>query len=81
MFRHGKGVDEEEEEGGEGSVRDRSSSPTSAEIDLLVHTVEYTHTCIQIDLGLDPTGRADFFPLLSSLLTCIHYPSFNAPGA
>ena len=70
-------MDEEKEEGGEGSVRDRSSSPTSAEIDLLVHTVQYTHTN---RLGLDPIGRADFFPLLSSLLTCIHYPSFNAPG-
>ena len=54
-------MDEEEEEGGEGSVRDRPSSPTSAEIDLLVHIVEYTHT-IQIYLGLDPIGRTDFSP-------------------
>lgn len=36
---HGTGVDEEEEEGQEGAVtaKERASSPTSAEMDLLVH--------------------------------------------
>ncbi|CAI8004188.1 Dynein heavy chain 7, axonemal [Geodia barretti] len=35
LILHGKGVDEEEEEGREGPVTGRSSSPTSADIDLL----------------------------------------------
>lgn len=37
---HGTGVDEAEEEGQEGIVttKERASSPTSAEMDLLVHS-------------------------------------------
>lgn len=37
---HGTGVDEAEEEGQEGTVttKERASSPTSAEMDLLVHS-------------------------------------------
>ena len=56
MYRHGKGVDEEEEEGREGPVTGRSSSPTSAEIDLLVCNTNHVNYIIQLALILHNTA-------------------------